>query len=359
MRGIWKLKALVAALLLAPALASWAAAQPKGPPAVPVVTAKAVSRNAAGVVNLVGTVYPYRVSEVAAQRSGAVKLFRANEGRLFKKGELLARLDEKTTLIALKAARAKLGEANALLEKAEKDLKRTESLYKKETVPEKSYTDDLYAFKSQGFKVQVLEEEVARLQDQLSKTEVKSPFVGYVAKEYTEVGQWVNPGGRICRLLEIDKVKVRVDAPERYVVVLKKRARAQVTVDALPGKTFVGVLDYISPEGDPDARTFPIILVMDNPGMALLPGMLVRVALPTSQKKAGVFVPKDALVAQSGAYFLYIIKSGKAVPVPVKMGRTLKELVEVMGPVPAGAQVVVRGNERLRPGQPVRIIGKR
>lgn len=352
-------KVLAPALFFALILSLPVFAQQKGPRAVPVVAANAVKKEVAREITLVGTVFPYRVSEVAAQRAGLVELFLAVEGSFFEKGSLLARLDRETTEIERNAARARLGEAIALMEKAKKDLDRTESLYKKETVPEKSYTDDLYAYKSQNFRVKALEEEIARLDDLLEKTEILSPFAGYIAKEFTEVGQWVNTGSPICRLVEIGKVKIRVDTPGRYVVKLKQGARAQVTVDALPGKTFYGIVDSISPEGDQAARTFPVILVMDNPNDALLPGKLVRVALPTTEKKAGVFVPKDALVAQGGAYFLYMINEGKAVPVPVERGRTLGNLVEVKGPVPPGARVVVRGNERLRPGQPVVIIEKK
>jgi multidrug efflux pump subunit AcrA (membrane-fusion protein) len=85
--------------------------------------------------------------------------------------------------------------------------------------------------------------------------------------------------------------------------------------------------------------------------------MLGRATLPVGNRHRAILVPKDALVLSSSGTVVYIVNDDKAYLVPVKMGPAHGPLIEILGDLKAGSKVVVRGNERLRPGQPVRIMG--
>jgi len=83
--------------------------------------------------------------------------------------------------------------------------------------------------------------------------------------------------------------------------------------------------------------------------------MFATIHLPVGGTENAVLVPKDALVLGGPSPILYVVMDGKAVPVPVETGIAVDGLIQVKGGVSGGQKVVVRGNERLRPGQPVKI----
>ena len=109
------------------------------------------------------------------------------------------------------------------------------------------------------------------------------------------------------------------------------------------------------PRADRDARTFPVLIRADNPGSRVAAGMLAQVELTLHAGEPALLVPKDAIVRQAQSEFVYIVAEGVAQPVPVKSGRASGDRIEVFGELQPGQSVVVRGNERLAPGQQVRV----
>jgi multidrug efflux pump subunit AcrA (membrane-fusion protein) len=93
-----------------------------------------------------------------------------------------------------------------------------------------------------------------------------------------------------------------------------------------------------------------------NPGCAIKPGMLIRATFAVGDLHPALLVPKDALVLSALGQSVYVLRQGKAYPVPVRVVASHDSLVEVQGDLKAGQQVVTIGNERLFPGQPVKVI---
>jgi RND family efflux transporter MFP subunit len=147
-----------------------------------------------------------------------------------------------------------------------------------------------------------------------------------------------------------------VPVPERYISTIKLDDAAHVNFDALPERIFEGVIKAIIPRASEATRTFPVRIEIPNPETIIRAGMFGRVSLPVGNPHNAILVPKDAVVLSSRGEFLYIVNDQVAHMVPVKMGAAHGSLVEVAGDVSPGSMVVVRGNERLRPGQPVRIV---
>jgi membrane fusion protein (multidrug efflux system) len=149
-----------------------------------------------------------------------------------------------------------------------------------------------------------------------------------------------------------------VPVPERYVPSIKKGDQAVVTFDALPGDTFQGKIEAVIPQADAGARTFPVRINISNPKGAIKPGMLGRATLPTGNPHKALLVPKDSLVLSGNRKVVYVVIDKTARLVPVETGSAHGPLIEVKGDLKADLKVVVRGNERLRPGQPVKIVPK-
>jgi len=204
------------------------------------------------------------------------------------------------------------------------------------------------------------EEEVNRLLDILEKHTIKSPFAGYVVAEHTEEGQWIESGQLVAEIVEVEPIEVRVAIQESYVPRLSLGMSARIDVDAIPSQTFVGTITAIVPKADEKSRTFPLRITLKNPKQAdgtplLKPGMFAKVELPVDQKSQVLLVPKDALVLGGPQPKVYVItldaktKKTTVQPVPVQLGIALNSWIEVRGELKAKQQVVVEGNERLRP----------
>ena len=331
-------------------------AQKKGPPAAPVKVAKVVRVDIAPQVQLIGTAQPELNSLVASDIEGLVVELNVSEGDFVKKGAVLARLEDSLLRIDLKGAEANKADTEAQLRRARTDLKRSTELLATETIADKQYTDDLATVQSLEARVHRLEAEIEHTKDSIAKKVIRAPFSGFVVKRHTEIGQWVEKGGPILTLADLSIIEIVVDVPERYVPKLILGAKARVKVDALNPETYTGKIVAIIPVGDSASRSFPVKVYVDNPKNQIKGGMLCRVSLAIGEPNSVLAVPKDAVVNLGQSYLVYAVREGVAQPLPVKLGNASDGMIEVKGELEENMQVVTRGNERLRPGQPVQII---
>lgn len=212
-------------------------------------------------------------------------------------------------------------------------------------------------------RVAVQEQVVEGLRDRRDRYTVVAPFDGFVAAELTEAGAWVKQGDPVAEVIEIDPVEVEVYVPESIVRFVRPGNAVEVRVEALPGETFGGRIDQLVPLGDARSRTFPVRILVDNPPddlrHALLPGMLAKVSMPSEEPKTWILVSKDALQLGGRQRTVLRVVDGKAEPVAVETGPSLESWIAVepaeAGGLKPGDDVITRGNERVRPGQPVQI----
>jgi RND family efflux transporter MFP subunit len=206
------------------------------------------------------------------------------------------------------------------------------------------------------------EAQVERIDDQLSKHTIRAPFDGWVVERFTEKGQWVARGGLIARIAELDRVEIEVQVPELLIGSLSAGATVRLDIDAAPNQTWIGTVERVVPQADLLSRSFPVKVTLENrvvDGQPVLRGgLLARAWLPVGKTGLAVVVPKDALVLGAGPPFVYAVETtapgaGTVRPVPVTLGAAVGGAVEVRGDIAAGQLVVVRGNERLRPGMAV------
>lgn len=236
--------------------------------------------------------------------------------------------------------------------------------------------------------VAVQRQELLRLQDAIKEHTIRAPFAGYVTKEHTEVGQWIAKGGPVVEIVRLDRVRVEISVPEAYLAQVREDMKATITIGALPGELWEAAVSAIVPQADVRSRSFPVKIELQNrpgPGGVLLKaGMFARVTLPVGSKANALLVPKDALVLGRGSPVVFVVdpmpasgpqagppSKGSPAPggpptgpvpdgmvrrVPVELGTATEDLIEVRGPLKPGDRVVVEGNERMFPGQPVSIV---
>ena len=308
-------------------------------------------------ITLVGTTEPRMHSLVASEREGRVVGVPADEGDLVEAGVILARLDGRSLELELREARAALAEGQAQLELAEHDLERARQLFGDDIRTLKELQDAEAERAVRAKRTEQFSARVEKMEVDLERTGIRAPFGGAVVSLHTEIGEWVREGGPIAELVDLSRVHVVVDVPERYINAVTVGDAASVTFDALAGRGGAGVVIAVIPQADETTRTFPVKVELPNAKLAIKGGMLARVTLRVGEGRTSTLVPKDALVTRGEGVFVYVVEADTVRFVPVVLGVAQDTSVEVQGPLQSGELVVVRGNERLRPGQTVRLVG--
>ena len=329
-----------------------------GPPPAPVEVSSVIEKDVVTTVTLIGTGEAWLETVIASEQSGLVSAMLVEEGDQVKKGQPVCEQDTTEIKLKIEAARAELGEAEVLKAQAESDYDRQRRLFAINSISEKAYEDAKFKAEAARKRVSSLQASLGVLEEQLNNKRTRAPVSGYVVERRCLVGQWLGEGQPVATLVVMDPILFRVPVPERYISGVKKGETAQVTFDALPGKTFQGKIYAVIPRADDASRTFPVRIEISNPEGLIKPGMLGRATLPTGERRKAVLVPKDALVLTPTGTVLYTVVDQQARLVPVRTGAEHGSRIEVEGPIKAGNDVVVRGNERLRPGQPVQVIKK-
>ena len=348
-----------AALCLLP-LTVWAtvaAGEDKKPPErkSPVRVADVEIKSVAEQVSLVGTTEAVAESTIASEAAGVVEHYPVHEGDYVKKGDLLVRLRTTYLKLRLKGARAARERTLANLNNAEKELKRVSKLREANSVAEKAYDEALYNHQALTQELLRNEVEIEQLLYDMDQTRVTAPFSGFVAVEHCQVGEWMAAGGPVVTLIDLSSVRITVDVPERYSVNLAPDGRAEVRIAALAGERLPGSITGILPQGNPAARTFPVRVAVANPGLKIKSGMEAAVTFHLTNRKEALLVPKDAIVTSGARRHVVTVVDGRAMPVGVKVAGYYGSSVAVEGNLKPGDRVVIRGNERLRPGQAVMI----
>jgi RND family efflux transporter MFP subunit len=306
----------------------------------------------AGQLQLPGSVESNMVSMVASEVGGLVVEYLIREGDTVKTGQTLARLNQRSLELRLRASQAQLKEAEARQKLAQRNFERAKELFESKVFSQQQLDDTLYEFNAWQGRIDNLKAEIDRIRYDIERSTIPAPFDGVVVKKHTELGQWLDVGDPVVELLSLEELEVVVNVPEQHFRVIQPGATAYVTFEALPGTRITGKVSAVIPRADPQARTFPVKLrIPDQPGKIAV-GMLARVALPGGSSYRATIVPKDAIVTQGTQKLVFLMNGDNTVsPVPVQTGNGVGDWVEVRGPLSVGQRVVTRGNERLRPGQ--------
>jgi RND family efflux transporter MFP subunit len=349
---------IFAFLLFLPLSPSFLFAQGRPPGKMP-PAAVVVSDVSAGFVapeaEFVGTVFYLEVSEVAAEVNGRIEEVNFEEGHRIKAGKVLVTLNADLLQKTLKGTKASYEQSLSELEKARSDFQRFENLYKKQVVPEQVYDEHRFRVDGLEKKAASLKAEVERLEIELQKKTIRTPFDGVVIKKFVDRGEWLSPGSTVATLARDEIVDILVNVPEEIMRFIRSGTEVRVRAG---GKENRGKVFAIIPQGDIATRTFPVKIRMNNTP-SLVEGMEARVSLPTNNRRKTLVVPRDAVLHLSGQNVVFAIVDSKAHRIPVRVIGYQGNQAGVEGDgLTEGMKVVIKGNERLQDGQAVTILNR-
>lgn len=355
--------ATVAALGLLPALGS-APAHAQGRPAM-VETADVQRQTTSDTISVFGQVVSGRESAVAARVAGVAESVPPRVGAQVVAGEVLARLD--TELLAIQIGQAEanvgiaeagVGVAEARVDRAERALRRDETLRESANISQARLEDSMSDFdeavalrgEAQA-RLRAAQVALSEAQYAIDNAVIRAPFDAVVLEVNTEVGQFISVGSQVATLLDIGAMEVEANVPARFIGALQADVPVAANTDV--GGALELQLRAILPTEFAATRTRPVRFEVMAPDMAVAVGQTVTLNIPVSAPREVVSVPKDALVQGNNGWMVFVNAEGKAQPRPVDIGAALAGGFEVLSGLAPGEEVVVRGNERLRPGQDI------
>jgi membrane fusion protein, multidrug efflux system len=190
---------------------------------------------------------------------------------------------------------------------------------------------------------------------------VRAPIDGVVLERTVRRGDLASPQLRLFTIGDVSTLVVRVPVSELDVTALRTADRVDVTVDALPGRTFSGTIRRVFPAADSVTRLVPVEVALTDPALTtgarrqVRPGFLARVAFRLAPRTGVLLVPGTAVLENPRGAVVYVVRDGRASLRTVERGATDDGRVEIRSGLAAGDTVVTAGNTLLRDGAAVRV----
>ncbi|MCP4684422.1 MAG: efflux RND transporter periplasmic adaptor subunit, partial [bacterium] len=268
-------------------------------------------------ITLIGRTEAIVSSSIVSEVGGKVQSMDAAEGVWVRKNQPLVSIDPERTRLALAGVEAQCQQAKAQADLAAKDLTRSEDLFGRSLISESRIDSVRVAAVIAEQAYNRLKAERDRLALDLENCTLRAPFSGYTVRHLVDVGEGVGIGTPVIEMVDLSRVKVTVDLPERHFGHVSTGTRVLITVSGDTEDPVVGTVSGIAPSASRTAHTFPVIVTVDNQQGRLGGGMLVKATLSLSDSFSSLAVSKDALVRQGSQTMVYTIVEGKASPIAV------------------------------------------
>jgi len=293
-------------------------------------------------LSLIGTITANNDVAIVSETSGRVVAIGAKVGDYKPAGSVIAQVDDELKLANFKSA-------EVAYEKAKKDLERYEALLKEGGISDAQVESARLNFKS-------AEAQYIVARRQLQDTRITTPISGIITERKVDIGSMVSNGMVIANVVDIAKLKVKVNVAEQDVFKLKVGEEVEVTTDVYPNVKFKGVIASISAKGD-EAHTYPVEITLNNSKeYPLKAGMFGRVHFTSLGERQTLAIPREALLGSVRSARVFVAENGVARLRPITVGQEVGKMLEVLEGLQEGELVIVSGQNNLRDGYAINVI---
>ena len=309
---------------------------------VAVEAAAAIATTSTQDLRAIGTLQSDESVQISSEIAGRITVIPLVEGTPVLAGDVLVQLDDALAV-------AEVADTQARYNLAVGNLGRANSLAKSGNVTERARDEATTNAETTRAAL-----ELAKVR--LSKHTIRAPFGGTAGIRKVSPGAYVTAGQAIVNLEKIDTLKIDFKLPELFLAQVRNGQTVEISVDALPDRTFIGTIYAIDPHLDINGRALNIRARLDNPDLVLRPGLFARIRVKGQVKRNVLVIPEAAIVPRGDDKIVYLIKNGQAVEVKVTLGNRTKGLVEILDGLDENAMVVTAGQQKLKDGSPVEIV---
>src|SRR6266513_451570 len=293
---------------------------------IPVTTEKAVRKTILQTVSATGKVQPENEVKISPEVAGEIIELPVTDGMPVKKGDLLVKVrpDSYKALLeqqeaAISAAKATNLQQKATMMKTEHDFRRSKDLFEKKLISEQEYNAAEAAtdvakntYESSLHEIERAEASSSQARDQLSKTTIYSPMIGTITLLNSKLGERLVAtnqfaGTEVMRVADLAHMQAVVDVNENDVVNVKLGHKAKVKIDAYGDRKFKGIVQQIANTGkttgagtQEEVTNFEVKIRIDDPDVALRPGLSCTADIETNMVVDAVAVPMQSVTIRTG-----------------------------------------------------------
>ncbi|MEN5231056.1 efflux RND transporter periplasmic adaptor subunit [Brevundimonas naejangsanensis] len=310
--------------------------------------------------SLPGRVVAFRTAEIRAQVGGIVQRKLFTEGAVVRAGQPLFQINAAPFRAEAESASAALQRAVAIRDRARLQAERLAPLLQADAVSRQAYDNAAAELAQAQADVAAAQAALARRHLDVGFATVTAPISGRIGASTVTEGALVGTAdaAALATIHQINQVYVDVRQPASRLEALRDAGQGVNTVDILDsdGKPtgMTGRMLFSELSVDPATGDVTVRVLVDNASQRLLPGMFVRARLPRGAEKILPRVPQQAVVrAGAQATVMVLAADGKAVSRPVELGDVVDGDYVVLAGLKAGERVIVEGQDRVQPDQPV------
>lgn len=293
-------------------------------------------------IRAIGSLQSDESVQIASEIAGRITEIPFGEGTSVAAGDVLVKLDDALAV-------AEVADMEARFDLATGNLSRANTLARSGNVTERAHDEATANAQSAGAAL-----ELAKVR--LDKHTIRAPFPGVVGIRKVSPGAYVAVGEPLVNIEKIDKLKVDFKVPELFLEQVRVGQTVEVSVDALPGRTFTATIYAIDPHIDVNGRALSIRATLPNPNQELRPGLFVRILVKGATKQNVLVIPESAVVPRGQDKIVFAIENGQAVETKVKLGARAEGRVEILDGLKPHAVVVTAGQQKLRNGSNVEVV---
>jgi len=358
--------------------------------AIPVATASAIERPLTRFIRVTGTLAAEEQADVAAETQGRVVATPVERGSRVAEGAELIRIvatEAEAQAAEAQANAAQLEErlgltdgatfsldrvpevanAKANVTLAQGDFDRAKMLFEKKLLSQAEFDQ-----RSAQAEVSRRQYDIARntsmqqyqallaararvslARKALADTVVRAPFSGVVGERMVSAGDYVTRGMKVASVLRISPLRLQLTVPQQYSVEVNVGRAVSLEVDTAPGKTFNGLVRYVSPALQTESRTLVVEAVVPNDEGVLKPGSFATAQIEQASRKPGILVPATAVRTIAGTSRVFVVAKDRAEERLVTLGQSVDDLVEISTGLKVDERVATTNVTQLVDGVPV------
>jgi RND family efflux transporter MFP subunit len=321
------------------------------------------------VLTASGYVVAQRKASVSSKGTGVLVYLGVVEGDKVKKGQIIARLDDRDIVAQLDEAKSSLQLYKAQMNEVENNYNREKELFNRGLSAQQSLDQAESVYKTLLANIDIAEARIRAAEVALENMIIRAPFDGTVLTKNAEVGEIVAPFGAsttsraaVVTIADMNSLMVETDVSESNIEKIKQDLDCEIVLDANPGKSYQGYVYKIVPTADRSKATVLVKVGFKSYDSRVLPEMSAKVSFLSEKSKEEqeqvpvLTAPLSAVEDLEGKKIVYVVVDDQAVQKEISTGRLFGSYVEITSGLEEGEKIIDNLNEKIKDGIQVKVL---